>query len=99
MQQVKKQIQEASGEARPLRLKLPPNPPDPHMLESSPKGDARKVELAKLLRRHTPVTRQWIARRLHIGSASYVSHLISQSSPILDCDTFFLFLIRVDVTL
>jgi len=34
-----------------------------------------QVELARLLRRHTPMTRQWIAGRLHMGSASYVSHL------------------------
>jgi hypothetical protein len=47
-------------------------------LQSSAKGDPGKVELAKLLRRHTPMSRQWIARRLHIGSASYVSHLVKQ---------------------
>ena len=47
-------------------------------LKSSAKGDPRKVELAQLLRRHTPVSRQWIADRLQIGSASYVSHLVKQ---------------------
>ena len=41
-------------------------------------GDAGKAELARLLRRHTPMSRQWIADRLHIGSASYVSHLVKQ---------------------
>ena len=93
MEQVKKQIQEASGVARPFRLELPTNPPDPHMLESSPKGDARKVELAKLLRCHTPVARQRMARRLRIGSASYVSHLVKQSPTIVDCENcpFFFF--------
>ena len=44
-------------------------------LKKRPKGDAGKVEMARLLRRHTPISRQWIAKRLHIGSASYVSHL------------------------
>ena len=44
-------------------------------LKKRPKGDAGKTQLARLLRRHTPMSRQWIAKRLHIGSASYVSHL------------------------
>ena len=47
-------------------------------LKKRPKGDAGKAELARLLRRQTPVSRQWIADRLHIGSASYVSHLVKQ---------------------
>jgi putative transposase len=47
-------------------------------LAARPKGDAGKLELAQLLRRHTPMTRQWIADRLCIGSASYVSHLLSK---------------------
>ena len=53
-------------------------------LEASAKGDPRKAELAKLLRRHTPMSRSWIARRLRIGSASYVSHLVAQPSSIVD---------------
>ncbi len=40
------------------------------------KGHPHKVSLALQLRRETPMTRQWIADRLHIGSASYVSHLV-----------------------
>ena len=32
----------------------------------------------RLLRRQTPVSRQWIADRLHIGSASCVSYLVKQ---------------------
>jgi REP element-mobilizing transposase RayT len=40
-----------------------------------PKGDPAKAEVARLLRRQTPMSRQWIAGRLHMGSASYVSHL------------------------
>ena len=47
-------------------------------LKTRPKGDAGKAELARLLRRQTPVSRQWIAERLHIGSASYVSYLVKQ---------------------
>ena len=47
-------------------------------LKTRPKGDAGKAELARLLRRQTPVSRQWIADRLHIGSASYVSHLVKK---------------------
>lgn len=39
------------------------------------KRDAQKVELARLLRRHPPMSRQWIADRLHMGSAAYVSKL------------------------
>lgn len=34
------------------------------------KRDAQKVELARLLRRHTPMLRLWIADRLHMGSAA-----------------------------
>ena len=47
-------------------------------LKTRPKGDAGKAELARLLRRQTPVSRQWIADRLNIGSASYVSYLVKQ---------------------
>jgi hypothetical protein len=44
-------------------------------LAARPKAHRQKVKLALALRRQTPMTRQWIAHRLHIGSASYVSHL------------------------
>ena len=44
-------------------------------LASRAKGDAQKAALAALLRRETPMTRGWIAKRLAMGSASYVSHL------------------------
>lgn len=39
------------------------------------KGDAGKIELARLLRQQTPMSRQWIADRLRMGSASNVSKL------------------------
>ena len=57
-------------------------------LKSSAKGDPRKVELAKLVRRHTPMSRQWIARRLHIGSAS--------TSPISSANPHPLSIVRTD---
>ena len=59
------------------------------MPKSSPKGDARKVELAKLLRRHTLYVADIDARRRRIGSASYVSYLISQPTTIVDCENPF----------
>jgi hypothetical protein len=44
-----------------------------------PKGHPHKVALAHQLRRQTtPMTRGWIAQRLRIGSASYVSHLLAR---------------------
>jgi putative transposase len=45
-------------------------------LKDNPKGHQVKIKIAKTLRRETPMTRDWIARRLSIGSASYVSHLV-----------------------
>ena len=45
-------------------------------LKRRPKGDLIKVGLAQTLRTQTPMTRQWIATRLHMGSASYVSALL-----------------------
>lgn len=44
-------------------------------LKQRPKGDPQKVEWARQLRRQTPMSRQWIAERLSMGSASYVSLL------------------------
>ena len=40
------------------------------------KGHPAKVEMARQLRTHTPMPRQWIAERLKMGSASYVSNLL-----------------------
>ena len=47
-------------------------------LKRTPKGHATKVELARILRAQTPMTRHWIAHRLHMGSPSYLSNLLSQ---------------------
>jgi putative transposase len=46
-------------------------------LAQQPKAHPEKVKLARVLRTQTPVTRQWIARRLALGSASYVSYLLA----------------------
>jgi REP element-mobilizing transposase RayT len=41
------------------------------------KGHPIKVKIARQLRSETPMSRQWIANRLKMGSASYVSNLLS----------------------
>ncbi|HEY2712585.1 MAG TPA: hypothetical protein VGI60_08730 [Chthoniobacterales bacterium] len=46
-------------------------------LAAQPKGHPMKVEIARELRRQTPMRRRWIAKRLRMGSPSYVSHLLS----------------------
>lgn len=46
-------------------------------LTLQPIGDAAKVKIAEQLRSGTPKTREWIAGRLRMGSASYVSNLLS----------------------
>ena len=40
-----------------------------------------EATLAARLRRETPMTRAWIAQRLSMGSASYVSHLTNGNRP------------------
>lgn len=54
-------------------------------LAQKPKGHTEKVRLARQLREQTPMTRDWIARRLGMGSASYVSHL-TRKRVIVDCE-------------
>jgi REP element-mobilizing transposase RayT len=44
-------------------------------LASKPKGHTVKITIARQLRSQTPMSRQWIANRLKMGSASYVSLL------------------------
>lgn len=56
-------------------------------LRRRPKGDAIKVALAQTLRTQTPVTRQWIATRLHMGSASYLSALLGTVIASFDPDS------------
>jgi hypothetical protein len=45
-------------------------------LARQPKGHHVKVKIARQLREQTPMSRQWIADRLRMGSASYVSNLL-----------------------
>jgi hypothetical protein len=46
-------------------------------LATRPKGHPVKVKIAQQLRWQTPMSRQWIADRLRMGSASYISSLLS----------------------
>jgi len=46
-------------------------------LAVQPKGHHLKVKIARELRTQTPMTRQWIAERLKMGSPSYTSNLLS----------------------
>lgn len=43
-----------------------------------PKGHPAKVELARPLRQQTTLSLKWIARRLHMGSWTYVANLLAQ---------------------
>ena len=45
-------------------------------LALQPKGHCKKVKIAAELRKHTPMSYQWIADRLRMGSGSYVSNLL-----------------------
>lgn len=45
-------------------------------LERERKGHRQKIKIARQLRAETPMNRQWIATRLHMGSASYLSNLL-----------------------
>lgn len=47
-------------------------------LARQPKGHHVKVKIAQQLRVQTPMKRQWIADRLGMGSASYVSNLLGR---------------------
>ena len=47
-------------------------------LEKKLKGHWQKVKIAALLRRQTPMSYQWIADRLRMGSGSYVSSLLRE---------------------
>jgi REP element-mobilizing transposase RayT len=45
-------------------------------LASQPKAHPVKVKIARQLRTQTPMTRDWIAKRLQMGSPSYLSKLL-----------------------
>ena len=44
------------------------------------KGDAEKVRIARRLRGGTTMTLDWIAKRLHMGTAGYAATCLRQSS-------------------
>src|SRR4051812_6821993 len=52
---------------------------DEDRLERERKGHAVKVRLAEQLRRETTMTLKWIAKRLRMGTWTYVSHLLRQN--------------------
>lgn len=54
---------------------------DAATLGALPKGDRRKVAIARRLRDETPMTRHWIVSHLRMGSASYLSALLA-SNPV-----------------
>ena len=43
--------------------------------------DPRKVALADLLWRHTPVSQSWLAEKLHLQSAANASQLLRRTAP------------------
>ena len=49
------------------------------------KGDKVKVSLARRLRRDMTMSLKWIARRLHMGSWTYVSNPLHEKREDLTC--------------
>ena len=45
-------------------------------LPARPKGDKQKVRLARRLRKEMTMSLKWIARKLKMGSWTYVSNLL-----------------------
>ena len=67
---------QAGGEGkaqRRVRGELDRRGPKEEDLTVLPKGDKRKVALARRLRQETTMSLKWIAQRLHMGSWTYVS--------------------------
>ena len=54
-------------------------------LRARRKGDLRKVMLARRLREETTMSLKWIAKRLQMGSRTYVSNLLNAKPPPLEC--------------
>jgi hypothetical protein len=54
-------------------------------LRARRKGDPRKVMLARRLREETTMSLKWIARRLQMGSWTYVSNLLNAKPPLPEC--------------
>jgi hypothetical protein len=61
---------------RLIRAELTEAAWQPADLKRRAKGDPVKVKIARRLRRETPMTRSWIAQRLHMGSISYLCSLL-----------------------
>lgn len=53
---------------------------DEAALAHRPKGDARKVAMARRLRTETTVTLQWIATHLHMGTWTHVANRLSNAA-------------------
>jgi len=49
-------------------------------LVETAKGDPRKIAVAATVRRRTPVSNEWLARRLHMGAAGRVSHYCTEAA-------------------
>jgi putative transposase len=45
-------------------------------LEALPKGDLRKLKVARRLRGETTMTLEWVAKRLQMGTSGHLSHLL-----------------------
>ena len=45
-------------------------------LSARPKGDPKKLKLAERLRTETTASTKWIAERLHMGTWTYLNHLL-----------------------
>lgn len=71
----RRETDEALGE-RPVRQALAESGCAEKDLASRAKSDPLKVQIARSLRSNTPMTRRWIAERLRMGSASYLSALV-----------------------
>jgi hypothetical protein len=48
-------------------------------LVSASNSSSWKISLAVFLKERTQASNQWLGRRLRIGSAKYVSHLVSEA--------------------
>jgi putative transposase len=46
------------------------------MLETRPKGDIKKIKIARRLRSETTMTAAWIAQRLRMGTKTHLHHLL-----------------------
>ncbi len=49
-----------------------------HWVVKTPKGDKRNVMLAAELRANTAMTKEWIARRLRMGTRWYLIWLLAR---------------------